>query len=163
MGSLPRSKRFSRSGLVCPRKVMLAQIWPYNWWLGLTREDESRMWDQSMIFGYGPRICLGKEYLRQLFDDWPEDGFDWTPNVSCDIGDEIYMDRDSWHTQPLGRRNEAFRFRPHPSIERQVRVETRTQDVTNTFIISYRLSCIISRCVTVYNIQYASNSFIKAN
>lgn len=70
VGSLSRSKCFSRSRLLCARKVVIIKVWPYNRWLGLSRDDESKMWDQNMIFGYGPRICLGKEYLCQLFDDW---------------------------------------------------------------------------------------------
>jgi len=30
-------------------------------WLGLSREEEVRLWEQTMIFSYGPRVCLGKE------------------------------------------------------------------------------------------------------
>jgi hypothetical protein len=31
-------------------------------WLNLTKEQEAKMWDATMIFSRGPRICLGKEY-----------------------------------------------------------------------------------------------------
>ena len=30
-------------------------------WIGLSRDKETEMWDQNMIFSYGPRVCLGKE------------------------------------------------------------------------------------------------------
>lgn len=41
-------------------------------WIGLSREEEARLWDHSMIFSYGPRICIGKEYfLCYLIDlEW---------------------------------------------------------------------------------------------
>ena len=30
-------------------------------WLDLSREEQSKLFDSTMVFGYGPRICLGKE------------------------------------------------------------------------------------------------------
>jgi hypothetical protein len=30
-------------------------------WFKLSQEEEMKMWDQSMMFGLGPRACLGKE------------------------------------------------------------------------------------------------------
>jgi len=39
-------------------------------WLGLSREEERVLWDRSMIFGYGPRVCLGKEYFLRLSVIW---------------------------------------------------------------------------------------------
>jgi len=32
-------------------------------WMGLSREEESKLIERTMIFGYGPRICIGKEYM----------------------------------------------------------------------------------------------------
>jgi len=34
-----------------------------NRWLGLSREDQIKLFERTMIFGYGPRVCLGKEYV----------------------------------------------------------------------------------------------------
>ena len=35
----------------------------YGRWFDLSREDEQKLWDHSMIFSYGPRVCLGREYF----------------------------------------------------------------------------------------------------
>jgi len=46
--------------LLPPRIPKLAD--PRTRWLNLSRDEETQLWDQSMIFSYGPRVCLGKEY-----------------------------------------------------------------------------------------------------
>jgi hypothetical protein len=61
MGHMSRSRSLSRPGILQARKVLLRKIHPHYRWLDLTREDENMLWDHSMIFGYGPRVCLGKE------------------------------------------------------------------------------------------------------
>jgi len=30
-------------------------------WIGLSREEQSKLMERTMVFSYGPRICLGKE------------------------------------------------------------------------------------------------------
>lgn len=34
---------------------------PDDRWIGLSREEQSKLIERTMIFSYGPRICLGKE------------------------------------------------------------------------------------------------------
>jgi cytochrome P450 len=31
--------------------------------MDLSREEQSKLIERTMIFGYGPRICIGKEYV----------------------------------------------------------------------------------------------------
>jgi hypothetical protein len=44
-----------KGGIMCSKA--------YARWFDLSREDEYKLWDHSMIFSYGPRVCLGREFL----------------------------------------------------------------------------------------------------
>jgi len=45
-----------------PERYLIAEVKLNFRWLGLTQELEAKMWDATMIFSHGPRICLGNEY-----------------------------------------------------------------------------------------------------
>ena len=32
-------------------------------WLKLSRAEQTKLFDETQVFGFGPRICLGKEYV----------------------------------------------------------------------------------------------------
>ena len=50
------------SRYISATKVIIDEFVVNRRWLGLSREEEIKLWDQTMIFSYGPRVCLGKEY-----------------------------------------------------------------------------------------------------